>query len=302
MSVFVEVPENPTVALCYTFSQSLPHLINSLGKMGRKIIIFNKECNVLEQKITKQIQEAKILVPDLDIQQTSDWKMVQKASVIQFLNLDIDRASQDLDFYALCKLELKNRSLPNNCLVFFSGNYRGLIAANVYSLLFPNLAKRIYVISSIFYASTLIFGDKEKAARALAKPNGELFVYGGSEVEDEANGVENNLLKVDHLRGVWAHDEFHVLESEALFSAIDVALTTGNISSCEITGRIPGEEEVKEYDVNEEYLTWLPMNESVEINARGFFKSIRAVSASIEEVNNKYQVPVMSGTGSSEED
>jgi len=299
MSVFKEAPENQCVALCYTFSEAFSPLLVSLGKMGKSLIVFNKECDELHQKLRKIIQEAKILVPELEVQQTSNWKDVGKSSIVVFLNLDIDKSSEDKDFFALCKREFKDRSVPKECLILFSGNYRGLIAANVYSDAYPDLAKRIHVVSSIFYGSVLIFGEKENAKRAISKPKGDIFVFGGSE---ESEQEEGNLVKIDQLRGVWAHDEFQTLESAALFSFIDLALTTGDVSSCEITGRLPGDEEVPEFDITKDIITWLPISETVQINSRGFFKNIRGVAASIEEVANSFEVPIDSGSSDLEND
>lgn len=293
MSVFKDIPDDAKVALCYTYSEAFPPLLNRFGKMGRNMLVYNNECEELEIKTKKLIVESEILIPNVRAKTTSIWKDVQgfAPDVVVFLNVDIDKNSTDADYYALCKNEFKNRVLPVESLIIFSGNYRGLIAGTAYAQIHPTLATRVHVISSIFYGSAQIFGDNEKAARVISKPNGETFVFGKVDAAGHNADEDKNLAKVDALRGIWAHDELYLLESEALINSIDSALSLGTLASCELSGRLPTEEEAKEYELPNDVMTWLPLNEEFEVDAKGYLKNTRSISAAIEEIVNEYKVP-----------
>merc|ERR1712080_395462 len=172
--------------------------------------------------------------------------------------------------------------------VFFSGDYRGLIAATVYIENFKTNC--VNVISSIYHSSIHIFGEDLSHSRAISKSKGEIFVKEGTEEASDVGRQEMDLQKIDQLRGVWEFGDFELLESQALFSAIDAYLETENIASLEMTGRVPEKQEGEQYDLPENVCVWLPASDDVTMDDHTFKNNLKGIATEIEELLNSFKI------------
>lgn len=278
------------VVLAYTHSAGFPHLLHRLAKLGRDVLVFNNECPELKKTVDQVVLQAQILLTDVEIKCTDDWNEVLRfePDALVFLNINIQPKSTDLEFLALCKNELKYRPPPAMSSVFFSGDYRGLIAASVYVENFKN--NYVNVISSIYHSSVHIFGEDLSHSRAISKSRGEIFVKEGTEEASDAARQEMDLQKIDQLRGVWEFGDFELLESQALFSAIDVYLETDTIASLEMTGRVPEKKETEDYDLPEDVCVWLPTSDDVNMDDQAFKNNLKGIATEIEDLLNSFKI------------
>jgi len=147
--------------------------------------------------------------------------------------------------------EMKKRGFQTGreTKIIFGGNHSGVIAGTVWGGLWPEMQQNILVGSSLYDASTKVFGsDPESRALPLDR-HGDVFF--SSKVDS----------KIERMARAVDIDDYSTLEAKLLQQIISLIGRGDQLEEIEVVGKFPDRQEAAKFKIPEGTVSWIPQIE-----------------------------------------
>jgi len=182
----------------------------------------------------------------------TDLQQLINMNVIVIPSLDVLPQKTRADFSSMCnitfqKMAEEGAQFKEDVSIFCVGNTSGLICGYEFGQVFPHLRHNLVIISSIFYASRQVCGEKGNRAYPVITTNGEgklMWIK-----RDESDMVKS-------MKGTWELDAFGLIEAKSIIEAVSCKTGPGDLNMLEMFGRFPTEEEAFTLKLESDVPVW----------------------------------------------